>query len=355
MVIDFALGGPMKNNRIDMASVRLWLESLRLFQWRLTKSALISLSRGAFFATLICATEAYALTFAVLGKSMDDHNFVAAWRGCDEEARAHGDRCVHIGSRGAATPGLQVRALQQALKSKRFAAMAISVTHSDLIAAEIIEATIPIVTFDSPLNAKDAALSRTYVGTDDLALGRDLARIALRFRPRGGTLCLMTAANDPNLALRVQGVRQQLSGNPHIPEQQRLNGERGWTELARCPWNSADKVDRTMDQVTATLTHLTPDVFLSVGHWPVMNPAAYRRTVTPFRKRLAGKTPIVIVVVGALQPAYRALMDDGLVHGYVSIDFVGMGRLTYLRMKEAQGGKPLPAQSFAPVISVVAP
>ena len=58
-------------------------------------------------------------------------------------------------------------------------------------------------TFDSPFAAREAPLSQAYIGTDNVAFGRDLASIAINFRPQDRSLRLMSAANDGNLAQRV--------------------------------------------------------------------------------------------------------------------------------------------------------
>ena len=291
------------------------------------------------------STLAEGLTFGMVAKSIDDGNFIAAWRACDTEAKRFGDEVVLVGGKGAADPRLQLQAIESALKANRLAALAISVTNSELIAKTVETAGVPIVTFDSPFSAKYEHLSLAYIGADNVKFGHDLAKIAKRLRPQGGTVCLMTAY-DPNLAQRVQGVRQELSGNSQFPEGQRLNGEGGWTEIARSPWNSSDSVERTMKELTVTLKHLKPDVFISVGHWPVVDPAAYRKTIEPFRQELIDKERMMIVAIGAIGPEQAALMDEKLVHGYVSLTYNEIGKLCYTFMRAAAEGKPIPPVTY---------
>lgn len=296
---------------------------------------------------------AQGLTFGVVAKSVDDGNFVDTWRGCDAEARRSGDQCVLIGGKGAAHPRHQARALASALKSRQFDALAISVTNSELIALALKGTKIPVFTYDSPFDIDHAELSRAYIGTDNAEFGRELARIARRLRPQGGSLCIMSAAHDPNLMLRVRGIRDELGANPDAPPDQLLKGEGGWTELARCSFDSADDSAKTMREISLALKEVRPDVFISVGHWPVVDAAIYRRTIQPYRKNLAAMRPLVIVGVGKIHPPQAALLEERLVHGYVSIDFPKMGQQTYLVMKAALSGKPFEPVTHTPDAVVV--
>jgi len=309
---------------------------------------LMTVALGA--SLLSTATQAGGQTFGLAGKRLDDPNFVAAWRGCAEAAREAGDECIHIGAPGAASSRNQAQAISEALQSKSLAAIAISVTSSPMIARAVQTAGMPIITFDSPFSETDTGLSQAYVGTDNEDFGRELARAAKRLHPQGGTLCIMTADRDRNLAQRVHGVRSELSGLGSLPEGQRLNGEGGWTELARCPWNSADDVARTMNELSITLNHLKPDVFISVGHWPIIDAAAYRKVVAPSRAALEARRPLMIVAVGKIMPEFVALMNEQLVHGYVSIDFERIGRACYRLMRSAVDHVPVPAVTYDPPV-----
>lgn len=299
------------------------------------------------------AAGAEGLKFALVGKSVDDANFVDAARGCAEEAKRFGDQCVLLGGSGAAHPRVQAQAIESALRANHFDALAISVTNSTYIAKALQKTTVPLFTFDSPFDTADAHLSRAYIGTDNLAFGRELARVAQRLRPQGGNLCIMTAAHDPNLAQRVAGVRQELSGDLNFPENQRLNGAGGWTETARCPLNSADKPMNTMRELAFTFKESAPNVLLSVGHWPIVDATLYRQTIVPFMQDIKSKKRIVIVGVGKVLPERQALLREKLVHGYVSIDFPEMGRRTYLAMKASLDGKAVAPFSYTPDTVIV--
>jgi ribose transport system substrate-binding protein len=303
-----------------------------------------------------CAAQVQAggHTFAIIGKSADT-NFLAAGRGCAEAAERNGDTCVLLASTGPAHPRLQERVVADALKSRRYDALAISVTRSDMIARALHGATIPVTTFDSPFAAPEQASARSYLGVDNVLAGRELGHIARQLKPAGGTICLMTSAHDANLAQRVAGARQALSGNPAFPRDARLKGEGGWTETARCPWNSNDTVERTMAELETTLAAIRPDVFLSVGHWPLADIAAYRKTVQPYRDQLAARRIIMIAASGAMDPDRVSLMQEKLIHGYISIDFVQLGKLCYEEMEDAVSGRParvLPPMPVSVIIDV---
>lgn len=313
-----------------------------------TESSNMSRLLGAACAAILglgCVTvAAQGLKFAVVAKSVDDSNFVDTWRGCNDEAKRAGDQCVLIGGKGAAHPRQQARVVARALREGHFDALAISVTSSKLLASVLRDAKLPLFTYDSPFDSDEASLSRAYIGTDNLEFGRGLARIARQLRPQGGLLCIMTAAHDPNLAQRVRGIREELGGNPDASPEQLLSGEAGWTELPRCVFNSADDGSKTMREISFAFRELRPDVFISVGHWPVIDATAYRETIQPYQQDIVDRKRIVIVGVGKVNPPQSALLNERLVHGYVSIDFPEMGRQTYLVMKAALSGK-----SFEPV------
>lgn len=291
-------------------------------------------------------TLAEGLRVGLIAKSVDDINFIEAGRSCAEEARKFGDECVLLGSREGGGARGQVMAIEAALKARKFDAFAISVTKSDFIAPAVQRIPVPVITFDSPFDARHAHLSRAYIGVDNLAFGRELGKVAKKLRPHGGTLCMMTSRHDTNLEERVQGVRRELSGNPHTSITQRLQGEGGWAELARCPWDVSDSVKRSLSEVDATLFFLKPDVFLSVGSWPIKNHQLYRETVAPYKEDIRTKKRIMIFGPGISLPAYKALMNEGLVHGYVTGDFSEIGRLSYRHMRDIAAGKAVPPATF---------
>ncbi len=285
-----------------------------------------------------CAAE----KFGIVGKSSSDPNFVVTFQGCDDVARRNGDECELIQNPGPANVHLQAEALREALQSGRFDALAVSVTSSREIEQVLESATIPVITFDSPLKTSKDGKHRIYVGIDNFEFGRSLAKMAKRHVPRGGRICLMTAAHDPNLEQRVAGIRRELSNDPAYPTGTPLDGQGGWTEDPRCPWNTGDQIDRALLQTRITLSTMDVDVLLSVGHWPVVEALRYRQAIQAFEDRLIRGDTYVIVGVGNIDPEMQRLLDDRLVHGYVGIDFRAMGQSSYQAMRDSLDGVTLP-------------
>lgn len=294
---------------------------------------------------------AEGMTFAIVAKSIDDGNFVDAWKGCDEAAKQSGDHCVLLGGSGPAQLRLQANAIREAVKNQHFDGFAVSVISSDLVAEAFQDVTVPIITFDSPFDAYHRHLSRAYVGPDNMEFGRDLARLAKQLHSGGASVCLMTVAHDSNLSLRVLGVRRELSEDSTFPDGKRLEGENGWTESSRCPWNASDNTRKSLNQLGYSLKYIKPDIFLSMGHWPTIDMPLYRKTVEPYRKEILANKRIIIFGIGTQSlTALEALMNDGLASGFVGIDFPEIGRKCYEVMRRIAEGKTVDEVNYIPNI-----
>ncbi|MGM0419262.1 MAG: substrate-binding domain-containing protein [Thermodesulfobacteriota bacterium] len=285
--------------------------------------------------------------FGLLSKNKDDVNFKAAAEGCSKQAAQNNDICIHIGPEKSSNPRSQISALKKAIGKNDFSAIAISVVLSGVM-AEAVEkyVNVPVITFDSPFNKKDSFAAQAYVGTDNVQFGRDLAKIIKKYKPDGGTVFLMGDMHDTNLSQRVCGVRRELSGDSDFPANKRLNGEGGWKEFKRSPWISGDDHDRTMDQLLYTFKHFKPDAFISVGHWPLINTDKYRKILSEFHNEFRNKKYIIAAGVGKVLPEYQKLLEEGLVHGFVSINFKQTGKLAYKLMKNAANGKSVPETTY---------
>ena len=143
---------------------------------------------------VLCCTQAQAdgLRFGLLAKSTSDHNFVDAWQGCQQAAAADGNQCDLLGADGPANAHVQWVELEKALGSGEYASIAISVTASAFLARHVGSVEIPLLTFDSPFDASDQGLSEGYIGPDNYAFGKQLAELALSYRPDGGVLCIVS-------------------------------------------------------------------------------------------------------------------------------------------------------------------
>lgn len=281
------------------------------------------------------------MVFGLAGKRLDDPNFQAAWRGCEAEARRRGDRCLHLGEPGPANVRVQDAAIQRALEDGLHG-LAVSVTHSAYLAEHGLARAradgVPVVTFDSDLDAAHHALRRSYIGPDNEAFGRTLGELVRQRLPRGGKVCLMSAdPHDPNLDLRLKGVRRAL-GQVDSAGAARLQGQGGWTEPARCPWFNGDQPERARRQMVLSLDALQVDALISVGHWPVADVAVYEAAVQGLAPRRPNAGEAVFVGIGTMTAGQVLLLRQGLLGGAVELDFDAMGRAAYLTMKRLAGG-----------------
>lgn len=316
------------------------------------------MKKKIFFAVIVifallldAANGLYARDYALVSKSLDDDNFKDTVTGCNAVAQLNGDRCFLIGAGGAADARGQVLAFKKAARAGNFSGFAVSVVKSDALAKVVRqEIDVPVISFDSPFSSKDSDVSKGYVGIDNIAFGRDLARAAKQLRPGGGTIFLMGDLHDVNLALRIAGVRRELSGLDDFSAEKRLGGENGWYEFKRSPWISGDDADRAIAQISLMLKNIKPDVFISVGHWPLLNLDAYRDAVAPFAGDIRSGQHIMIVGVGKITHGFQTLMNDRLVHGLISIDFFRIGREVYHTLQALTLGETVTHRTVIPNI-----
>ena len=69
------------------------------------------------------------------------------------------------------------------------------------------------MTIDADLAAEDAALRKTYLGTDNYLMGFRIGEYIKKAKPNGGTIC--TIEGNPgadNILRRAQGTRDALTG-----------------------------------------------------------------------------------------------------------------------------------------------
>ncbi len=310
-------------------------------------------ARARCAAALLCGlqftlpAQAAPLQFALLAKRLDNPFFRLAGAGCAEAAEARGDRCLLLGAPGPAHFRLQNEALEQALE-RDLDGIALAVIHSKWLAAHALQhlGKTPLITFDSDLEPAERHLRRGYVGIDNLAFGHQLGLIVQHLRPQGGTLCVLnSSAQEPNLQARLQGLRQQLRGDKsHTPGDERLNGENGWHELERCPLYSASDQQSALFQL-ATLLDSTPvDTLVSLGGWPTHRASEFRRQLGPLLTALAtkGRRPTIVIPTAELDAEQRALLDDGLVQAFLSMETREIGRQSYWMMKRLAQGLEVP-------------
>ncbi|BAL97629.1 substrate-binding domain-containing protein [Rubrivivax gelatinosus] len=286
--------------------------------------------------------QAQGQLYGLAGKSTDDPNYVAAWRGCAAEAQLWGDRCNAVGAPGPARARAQDAAIVGALQHG-LAGLAVAVTNSRYLGESALalaaQRGVPVVTIDSDVEPAQRALRRVYIGADHEEIGRQLATLVAARRPDGGQLCLLAGdTHDPGIATRITALRRTLAQDPKLPEGARLGGERGWREVARCPWFNGDDPQRALRQLEFAFREEQADVVVSLGAWPFAEPQRYRAALPPPGRR---GSRVVVAATGALSAPQKALLADGLVHGFVSVDYELMGRYAYRAMKRLATGHPV--------------
>ena len=279
-------------------------------------------------ASLALGGTAFAqdtFTFAVVPKAMNNPFFDLTRDGCEARAKELGNvTCMYIGPvEHEATTQAQII---EDLITQGVDGLAISV--SDIAAAttvinRAVEAGIAVITFDS--DAPDSMRS-AYVGTDNKQFGTALGELLLQVKPEGGTYGMISGgAAAPNLALRVDGVREALAGS-------------AWTEVPGSPTFSNDDIALAVQQM-GDLKTANPDIgaIVPVGGWPMFAPDGWKNFVDGFKADVDSKA-LALVVADTL-PQQLQLLSEGYAHGLVGQRPYEMGQVamdTLLAIKNGE-------------------
>lgn len=242
-------------------------------------------------------------TFAVVPKAMNNPFFDLARDGCEARAKELGNvTCMYIGPvEHEATTQAQII---EDLITQGVDGLAISV--SDIAAATTVidratAAGIAVITFDS--DAPDSTRT-AYVGTDNKLFGSDLGKLLLQVAPEGGTYGMISGgAAAPNLALRVDGVREALAGS-------------NWTEVPGSPTFSNDDIALAVQQM-GDLKTANPDIkaIVPVGGWPMFAPDGWKNFVDQYKADV--DSGALALVVADTLPQQLQLLKEGYAHGLV--------------------------------------
>lgn len=297
-----------------------------------------------FLGTILGTAEpcpAKGRLFVIVAKSESDRNFVRVYNAARREAEANGDRMLLTGGKGKSHFRIQDQAIREVLRQHPDG-LAVSVLHSRFLAENSFKlvraAGIPVVTFDSDFEKPYRSLRAGYIGTDNVELGRELARQTQRIRPRGGMVAIMTGGLDaPNLNDRIRGVREQFGfGSPGSE----------WTLFPQSPIPCRDNYAQALNQLEALLDDPAVDVIVSVGWWAQMADG-YAALVRRYRRNLnaGGK---VLVFAGA-HARQRELFAKRLSHVNIGLDFEEMGRLAYRYLARLADGGAIPEVTYTPM------
>jgi ABC-type sugar transport system, periplasmic component len=268
----------------------------------MTKTAIVlGTIASLFLGGTAIAQDNY--TFAVVPKAMNNPFFDLARDGCEARAAELGNvTCLYIGPvEHEATTQAQII---EDLITQGVDGLAISV--SDIAAATTVidratAAGIAVITFDS--DAPDSTRT-AYVGTDNKLFGSDLGKLLLQVAPDGGTYGVISGgAAAPNLALRVDGVREALAGS-------------NWTEVPGSPTFSNDDIALAVQQM-GDLKTANPDIkaIVPVGGWPMFAPDGWKNFVDQYKADV--DSGALALVVADTLPQQLELLKEGYAHGLV--------------------------------------
>ncbi|WP_319582294.1 substrate-binding domain-containing protein [uncultured Pseudodesulfovibrio sp.] len=279
--------------------------------------------------------------FFVVAKSESDLNFVRVYNAAKAEAEVHGDRVVLTGGKGKAHFRIQDESIREALRQSPNG-LAVSVLRSEYLVEnsfrQVHETGTPVVTFDSDFSEPYRSMRAGYIGTDNVELGRELARQAQKLRPQGGVAVILTGGlDDTNLNDRISGVRQQL-----------VSGDAGsrWSLHARSPIPCRDNYEQALAQLRNMLDDPEVNVIISVGWWAEMA-EGYASLVENYRAQLS-RGDKVLVFAGA-HPKQRELFAQRLSHVNIGLDFEEMGRLVYKYLVRLDKGRTIPEVTYTPM------
>ena len=204
------------------------------------------------------------------------------------------------------------------------------------------EAGIPVLTWDTDLLPEAKEFRIAYIGTHNYDIGVELAKLAQKIKPNGGTICIQSGgAAAANHNERMQGIRDTLAGVERgDPPGDAADGANGWTEVDGCPLYTNDDFPLSVQQLEDMLGKYPDlDAFIPTGGFPQFVPDAYRAAVTQYKDKIASGE-LALVVADTL-PVQIDLMKEGLSAGQVGQRPFEMGyKVIYAikDMKERQAG-----------------
>jgi ribose transport system substrate-binding protein len=254
------------------------------------------LAAAALVALALPAQAQQKYKFAVIPKAMNNPFFDVARDGCLARAKALGNvECIYKGPIEH-EPATEAQIIQDFITQK-VDGMAISVA-DEASAVKVIKAAtdagIRVITFDSDA---PGSTRTAYIGTNNKDFGLALGKQLLTLRPEGGKYAMVSGGpGAPNLAERVEGVREALKGSK-------------WTEVSGSPTFCNDDVTLAVQQMSDLKT-ATPDLaaIVPVGGWPMFAPEGFKVFVNKYRKEIdAGK--FTLVVADTLKSQLELLRD----------------------------------------------
>ena len=174
-------------------------------------AAILAMSQGA-------DAQPKKYVFALVPKNMNNPFFDQARDGCKKAEKELGGaiECLYIGPGEHGGGDEQVQVVND-LIAKKVDGIAVSPSNAAAMGKALEGAKaagIPVLTWDSdllPRRTRPCALA--YVGTHNYEIGVNLAKLAQKIKPKGGTICIQSGgAAAANHNERMQGIRDTLAG-----------------------------------------------------------------------------------------------------------------------------------------------
>ena len=311
----------------------------------LAGAAVIALAMAAGVHPGEAAGKKYV--FALVPKNTNNPFFDQARDGCKKaEKESNGAfECLYIGP-GEHGGGEEEVQVVNDLVAKHVDGIGVSPANAAAMAPALAEAKkqgIPVLTWDSDLLPKDKDLRIAYIGTHNYEIGVNLAKMAQRIKPHGGTICIQSGgAAAANHNERMQGIRDTLSGrmsseSPGV----RLTGQNGWTEVDGCPLYTNDDFTVAVQQMEDILGKYPKlDAFVPTGGFPEFVPQAYKHVAENYKSRIADGS-LALVVADTL-PVQIQELKEGLASGNVGQRPFEMGYKVMFALESIKEGKGAP-------------
>jgi ribose transport system substrate-binding protein len=312
----------------------------KLLSATVAAAAILGMTQGA-------EAQPKKYVFALVPKNTNNPFFDQARDGCKKAEKELGGaiECLYIGPGEHGGGEEQVQVVND-LIAKKVDGIAVSPSNAAAMGKALEGAKaagIPVLTWDSDLLEKDKALRLAYVGTHNYEIGVNLAKLAQKIKPKGGTICIQSGgAAAANHNERMQGIRDTLAGakSAQAPGT-KLTGQNGWTEVAGCPLYTNDDFPLAVQQMEDILGKYPKlDAFIPTGGFPQFIPQAYKKVAEKYKSRIADGS-LALVVADTL-PVQIDLLKAGLSKGQVGQRPAEMGYKSMLFLKDIKDGKPAP-------------
>jgi ribose transport system substrate-binding protein len=222
--------------------------------------------------------------FLVIAKDTQLNFFKEVKRGCKHaQLKYKNVRCI-FPTMSSGNSRLQEQALRKVLKNNKIDGIAIAVINSEytmFFLNQIVPKHIPIITFDADFSKKvksnNAKLSKSYVGTDNYALGKELGKQLVLDNPDSNEICILSGHNySSNLNNRIEGFKSYIKNN-----------SKKYSFNPRCPLYSLENSSRSLKQLQHALEFKTefkkPPILAIMGAWPQLDTKNYRVFMNKFK------------------------------------------------------------------------